>query len=402
MFADIGSSNPAHLRVLEQLQQTAILPSQISAAHVAALKTDLTVETLSHAGLTVHTAVLLFGSSKFLECHEQGHSRTTVGLTRSRGVTLLVGPPDRCGLIGMLQVLYCYYATGFASLWTAPTHPLPFHLRPKVDLILQWKLLENPTWVLPPLAIRLTRHDRHAPASEDLRLTILYNRIPHADLPCPDDRPMPYPKLLGSTRLHYYWSYVSARTTRPVAWLTHEVSGLRLYLRRGHQVRSLLLPLEGDEPYRTRDYEIMLLPKLAFFALWDTPILGTPAAISEYLDDETVEDSSDGEDPGGPLPGTAELPTTSPAVPFVEILSATNPATIMSQDAEAPLVAVVLENFLGGAAALLRQRYQESLLLLVKQGVAEDALAEALEARLPDFQVQLAAYIAAVVVGILV
>ena len=146
MFADIGIGNLAHPRVLEQLQQTAILPSQISAAHVAALKTDLRVETLSHAaGLTAHTAVLLFGSSKFLGCHEQGHSRATVGLTRSRGVTLLAGPPDRYGLIGMLQVLYCYYATGFASLWTAPTHPLPFLLRSKVDLISQWKLLENPT-----------------------------------------------------------------------------------------------------------------------------------------------------------------------------------------------------------------------------------------------------------------
>ena len=122
MFADIGNGNLAHPRVLEQLQQTAILPSQISATHVAALKTDLRVETLSHAaGLTAHTAVLLFGSSKFLGCHEQGHSRTTVGLTRSRGVTLLAGPPDRYGLIGMLQILYCYYATGFASLWTAPS-----------------------------------------------------------------------------------------------------------------------------------------------------------------------------------------------------------------------------------------------------------------------------------------
>ena len=47
----------------------------------------------------------------------------------------------------------------------------------------------------------------------------------------------------------------------------------------------------------------MLLPKLAFFALWDAPTLGTPAVISEYLDDETVEDFSDGEDPGRPLPG---------------------------------------------------------------------------------------------------
>ena len=86
--------------------------------------------------------------------------------------------------------------------------------------------------------------------------------------------------------------------------------------------------------------------------------------------------------------------------PFVEILSATNPATIMSQDAEAPLVAVVLENFLGAAAALLRQRYQETLLLLVKQGVTDNALAEALETYLPDFQAQLAAYIAAVVVSL--
>ena len=142
----------------------------------------------------------------------------------------------------------------------------------------------------------------------------------------------------------------------------------------------------------------MLLPKLAIFALWDTPILGTSAPISEYLDDASVEDSSDGEDSGGPLPGTAA--TTSPAVPFVEILSATNPATIMSQDAEAPLVAVVLENFLGAAAAVLRQRYQETLLLLVKQGVTENALAEALETYLPDFQAQLAAYIAAVVVSL--
>ena len=401
IFADIGSGNLAHPRVLEKLQQTTMSLSQVSAPHVAALKTDLKVETLSHAaGLTAHTVVLLFGCSKFLGCHEQGHSRT-VGLTRSRGVTILAGPPDRYGLIGMLQVLYCYYATGFASLWTAPTHPLPFIPRSEADLVMRWKFLESPTWALPPLAIRLTRHDRRGPTSEDLRLTILYNKVPHADLPYSEDRPMPYPKLLGSTRLHYYWSYVSVRTARPVAWLTHEGTGLRLYLQRGHQgVRSLVLPLEGDAPCKVRDFEIMLLPKLAFFALWDTPILCTSAPISEYLDDASVEDSSDGEDPGGPLPGTAELPTTSPAVPFVEIISATNPATIMSQDAEAPLVAVVLENFLGAAAALLRQRYQENLLLLVKQGIPENALAEALETYLPDFQVQLAAYIAAVVVSL--
>ena len=35
-------------------------------------------------------------------------------------------------------------------------------------------------------------------------------------------------------------------------------------------------------------------------------------------------------------------------------LSATNPATIMNPDPEAPLVAVALENFLGAAAVMLR------------------------------------------------
>ena len=145
MFADIGSGNLSHSRVLAQLTHTALPPSQISAVHVAALKTDLRVETLSHAaGLTAHTVILLFGSSKFLGCSEQGHSRTTVGLTRSRG-TVLAGAPDRYGLIGMIQVLYCYYATGFASLWTAPDHSLPFHSCPEDDLIRRWRLFESPT-----------------------------------------------------------------------------------------------------------------------------------------------------------------------------------------------------------------------------------------------------------------
>ena len=42
---------------------------------------------------------------KFLGLDELGHSRTTVGLTRSRGVTVLAGPPDPYGLIGMVQTV---------------------------------------------------------------------------------------------------------------------------------------------------------------------------------------------------------------------------------------------------------------------------------------------------------
>ena len=39
-----------------------------------------------------------------------GHSRTTVGLTRGRGATIIAGPPVPCGLIGMVQkTVYAYH-----------------------------------------------------------------------------------------------------------------------------------------------------------------------------------------------------------------------------------------------------------------------------------------------------
>ena len=79
-------------------------------------------------------------------------------------------------------------------------------------------------------------------------------------------------------------SPVSTPTARPVAWLTHEGSGLRLHLRRSYQsARSFLLPTQGADTFEYRDLHVKLLPKLAFFALWDAPVLGTPAIITEYL-----------------------------------------------------------------------------------------------------------------------
>ena len=91
------------------------------------------------------------------------------------------------------------------------------------------------------------------------------------------------------------------------------------------------------------------------------------------------------------------MPTTSPLFLFVEILSATNPATIMNPDPEASLVAIALENFLGAAAVMLRQRYQEAVLSLVS--IAEADIADALDPHLVEFHVQLAV-IAAIVVSL--
>ena len=49
------------------------------------------------------------GKSGFLGRDEMGHSKTTVGLTRARGSTIIAGPPDPYGLLGMVQTVYAYY-----------------------------------------------------------------------------------------------------------------------------------------------------------------------------------------------------------------------------------------------------------------------------------------------------
>ena len=51
-------------------------------------------------------------------------------------------------------------------------------------------------------------------------------------------------------------------------------------------------------------------------------------------------------------------------MPYADVLAATNPATIMNADPEAPLVAVAPESFLGPSAAMLRGQYEEHLLAL--------------------------------------
>ena len=73
-------------------------PTAVNARHVQALRANLRAETLSHAaGLTSHSTILMYGKSGFLGLNEAGHGRSTVGLTRARGPTLLMGPPGRYG-----------------------------------------------------------------------------------------------------------------------------------------------------------------------------------------------------------------------------------------------------------------------------------------------------------------
>ena len=118
-----------------------------------------------------------------------------------------------------------------------------------------------------PLAIRLATDGGH---TEDLRLTVGRRRLPHGPQVRTASGTPIFPIVTGSQERHCYRSYTSARTHRPVAWLVPLQAGPCLRFPRATQtVRSLPLPTEGNAPVVHQGITVTLLPKLAFFTLWD-------------------------------------------------------------------------------------------------------------------------------------
>ena len=177
-------------------------PTQVTARHVQALRFDLRAETASHAaGLTAHyTAVVLFGSSKFLGRDELGHSRTTVGLTRSpAGSPSLLVP-----LILMVSSVWFKPSTATTSRRTAPPGPrirrsIPSRTGPNTS----WTPLNR--WSLSPGALCRSQCESFPDASRHaLRLTLRRRRLPHGDQQfVPDGSPV-YPRVTGSQSLHCF------------------------------------------------------------------------------------------------------------------------------------------------------------------------------------------------------
>ena len=52
------------------------------------------------------------------------------------------------------------------------------------------------------------------------------------------------------------------------------------------------LPNQGTDPFNFRDLILVLLPQIAFFAMWNAPMFGEPAKISEYLPAQLEADQS--------------------------------------------------------------------------------------------------------------
>ena len=77
LIADIGvEGDIRYAQLTRLLENGAPVPTAVTAQHVQALRADLRAETMSHAaGLTAHTAVLMYGKSGFLGRNESGHGR---------------------------------------------------------------------------------------------------------------------------------------------------------------------------------------------------------------------------------------------------------------------------------------------------------------------------------------
>ena len=137
----------------------------------------LRVETIANsAGETAQVSIVAQPSTGFLntksysngsptEDTEDCLGRITVGLTRSKSLTLLVSPLDMMGLMGMAQVI-ATIAYGIRGLrrgqttWSWPDFN-PDPAQENLAQLSRWSLNAAPTWEFPPLAIANQYYDQH-------------------------------------------------------------------------------------------------------------------------------------------------------------------------------------------------------------------------------------------------
>jgi len=256
----------------------------------------LRVETIANsAGGTAQVAIVAQPSIGFLngrfypdgsptEDTEDCLGRITVGLTRSKSLTVLVSPLDMLGLMGMAQVVaaIAYGIRGLRTTWDWPA----FDPDPEQENLRQmdrWSLNTTPDWIFPPLAIANQYQDR-----ERYRLILVrgsslewlkrerlqearsglargHQWIPDQDLPFADI---------------ILYAYAADCTPHP----TYVCLPSGLYKARNGQVVSRMGPLR----------EILPLPGIYFFDGWrvhptltipadlphtkETPVRGTPLA----------------------------------------------------------------------------------------------------------------------------
>ena len=152
----------------------------------------LRVETIANsAGGTAQVSIVAQPSIGFLntkyysngsptEDTEDCLGRITVGLTRSKSLTVLVSPLDMMGLMGMAQVI-ATIAYGIRGLrrgqttWSWPDFN-PDPAQENLAQLSRWSLNAAPTWEFPPLAIANQYYDQQADEVKRARYRLILVR----------------------------------------------------------------------------------------------------------------------------------------------------------------------------------------------------------------------------------
>ena len=152
----------------------------------------LRVETIANsAGGTAQVSIVAQPSIGFLntkyysngsptEDTEDCLGRITVGLTRSKSLTVLVSPLDMMGLMGMAQVVatIAYGIRGLrrgVTTWRWPDFN-PDPVQENLAQLSRWSLNSAPTWEFPPLAIANQYYDQQAEEVKRARYRLILVR----------------------------------------------------------------------------------------------------------------------------------------------------------------------------------------------------------------------------------
>ena len=260
----------------------------------------LRVETIANsAGGTAAVAVVAQPSTGFLNGHfyadgsptedtEDCLGRITVGLTRSRSLTIAVSPLDMIGLIGMAQVLatLAYGIKGLRrgiSTWDWPY----FHDDPQQENTSQmerWSLNQAHTWTVPPLAIANRHYNTNNQLVQNTRYRLILAKASNFDWLTRDRHAMRDLTAVAKEGSHHWvpiqdlpfdeiilFAYAADHSSRP----TYVCLPSGLYHARSGRI------LQQSGP----NQEVMPLPGIYFFDGWRVrPSMDIPTDLPRTRD----------------------------------------------------------------------------------------------------------------------
>ena len=129
------------------------------------------------------------------------------------------------------------------------------------DLAAVLRPLDATSWAEVPLALQLE-------TPEGRTVLLKRRKLPHPSFDPLSDLPT-FPRATGPEANHCYWGYSGSRTNYIFGWYGTNQQGAFLRICHTTPKIRLRLPHNGNEEVLQDGYRLVLLPKLAYYAMWD-------------------------------------------------------------------------------------------------------------------------------------